>query len=50
MKSEPNCWAVEVGGMLLAPESEAEAVETWEIGEFEIGLVTIVHRGYPNEE
>lgn len=43
----PTCWAAEIdGAMLLAPESEAEAVETWEVGEFELGLTVIIYRGY----
>lgn len=53
MKNEtiPTCWAAEVdGGALLAPASEAEAVETWEIGEFELGMTVVIYRGYKNDQ
>jgi hypothetical protein len=44
---KPTCWAAEIdGGMLLAPESEEEAVETWLIGEFVNGFSVIIYRGY----
>lgn len=41
----PNCWVVEAeDGPLLPCDDEAQAVETWEICEFELGLPAIVHR------
>ena len=38
-------WAVEIdGGMLIPCDSEAEAVEHWEIGEYELGFSVVVFR------
>lgn len=47
---QATSWSVELDdGPLLAPDSEEEAVETWIIAEFELGLVAIVHRGYEQD-
>lgn len=46
----PTCWSAEIdGGVLLSPESEHEAVETWKLGEFVLGMSVIIHRGYESD-
>jgi hypothetical protein len=45
----PTCWAADIDGMIIAPESEAEAVETWLAGEFELGLSVVIYRGYESD-
>lgn len=45
-----NCWAVECTTLddepvvLLACDSEAEAIEDWLVGEYTLGFVTTIYR------
>jgi len=42
------CWAVDcVGGPLLACDTEAEAIESQQIAEYESGMIAIVYRSEP---
>lgn len=46
----PTWWSAEIaGGVSLSPESEHEAVETWKLGEFVLGISVIIHRGYESD-
>lgn len=47
--SHPTCWAVEIDNETYVPcESEGEAVDCWEFGEYVLGMSVVVHRGYQN--
>jgi hypothetical protein len=44
----PICWAIEINdGPLIPCDNEDDAIANWLTGEYELGLLITVHRGYP---